>query len=170
MASDHAHHGSAPSCVACHMPKTSYALRYAIRSHRIDSPSASSDRPSACNLCHLDRSSAWTARETARLWGKSPAGSGSDLPASIVGLLRADAAERVLWADAFGDCEAITASGNDWEAPVIAKATQDPYAVIRYVAERSSRAYPAATRTLVSPEAIEALVRQRNDRPVSIAE
>ncbi|HTQ08291.1 MAG TPA: multiheme c-type cytochrome, partial [Polyangiaceae bacterium] len=75
---DHTHHApgsSGSSCVGCHMPYTSYALLGAIRSHRIDSPSAlataTNGRPNACNLCHVDRTLAWTANAIAR-WYDSP--------------------------------------------------------------------------------------------------
>src|SRR4030095_924696 len=73
---EHTHHApssAGSSCVACHMPFTSYALFTAMRSHRIDNPSAQSTattgRPNACNLCHLDRSLDWTARTLAKWWG-----------------------------------------------------------------------------------------------------
>jgi Cytochrome c554 and c-prime len=84
---EHTHHapGSAGSaCVACHMPFTSYALFTAIRSHRIDIPSASATatngRPNACNLCHLDRSLGWTARTLDAWYGAraEPSASTSD--------------------------------------------------------------------------------------------
>jgi predicted CXXCH cytochrome family protein len=81
---EHTHHAAASagsSCVGCHMPFTSYALFTAIRSHRIDSPSARRTaeygRPNACNLCHVDRTLAWTD-ETLRKWyGENATGAGS---------------------------------------------------------------------------------------------
>ena len=172
MPPDHSHHapGSPGSaCVACHMPKTSYALRTAIRSHRIDSPSPSPEQPNACNLCHLDRSLAWTASELGRLWGVRAAAS-STLPASAEGLLARDAAERVVWADAFGDPASRAASGDDWEAPLLARAERDPSAVIRFVAARSARSYPGATRTLLDADTLDALVARRDNRDVYVAE
>ncbi|HEY1959303.1 MAG TPA: ammonia-forming cytochrome c nitrite reductase subunit c552 [Polyangiaceae bacterium] len=173
MPETHAHHapgtpGSA--CVDCHMPKTSYALRRATRSHRIDSPSASSARPNACNLCHLDRSLAWTASKLAELWGATSAASSSTEPAAARGLLAADATERVIWADAFGEPGAIAASGSDWESPLLEAATRDPYAVIRFIASRSLARYPRAKRTVVDAAAIDALVSARDNREVHVAE
>src|SRR5262249_11259263 len=48
----------------CHMPFSTYALLGGIRSHQIESPhiagSARYGTPNACNLCHLDRTLAWT--------------------------------------------------------------------------------------------------------------
>ena len=170
MAQDHSRHTNV-ACVSCHMPKTSYALRYAIRSHRIDSPEPGSGRPNACNLCHLDRSEAWTASELTTLWGaRADHGALSEEPASIVGLLRADAAERVVWADAFGDHDALAASGNDWEGSILQRATRDPYAVIRFIAQRSLAVFPPPSRTLVTPARLDDLAAHRDDRPVSIAE
>ena len=173
MPGNHAHHapgtpGSA--CVDCHMPKTSYALRRATRSHRIDSPSASSARPNACNLCHLDKSLAWTAQRLGELWGVRGDAPSDATPAAAHGLLAADATERVIWADAFGDPGAIAASGSDWEEPVLRAATHDPYGVIRAIATRSLSRYPRRTRTLLDASAIDALVSARDNREVHVAE
>ena len=151
------------------MPKTSYALRTAIRSHRIDSPTASGARPNACNLCHLDRSLAWAASELARLW-HVPYADAPSLPASAAGLLSGDASERVVWADAFHDAGARAASGSDWEAPLLRAAARDPYAVVRFVASRALRDYGGATRTLVDDATIDALVARRDNRDVYVAE
>ena len=175
MPENHTHHaaGSPGSeCVACHMPKISYALRTAIRSHRIDSPRLGDDRPNACNLCHLDKSLAWTNESLTRLWADGPVPVPADAtPASARGLLSADAAERVIWADAFGDPAAIAASGRDWEQPLLEAASRDPYAVIRYIAARSLRRYSArATRSLVDQRGIDALVAARDNRDVYVSE
>ena len=66
-------------CYNCHMPYTSYGLMRAIRSHTVTSPSVRETvdvgRPNACNLCHLDRTLAWTggrARQLVRA-GVAPA-------------------------------------------------------------------------------------------------
>lgn len=173
--SRHAKGSPGDACVSCHMPKTSYALRYAIRSHRIDSPRATRDKPNACNLCHLDRTLEWT-RDALRAFGvrddarDAPVARVPDVPESVRGLLEADAAERVIWADAFGERAARDASGADWESAVLDVASRDPYAVIRFIAARSKRAYPSATRALVSREAIDALVSTRDNRDVDVAE
>jgi predicted CXXCH cytochrome family protein len=179
MPADHTHHApgsSGSACVGCHMPKTSYALRYAIRSHRIDVPDPAVAKPNACNLCHLDRTVTWTASEIARLWGTSAkSGTADTNPASVTGLLAADAAERVIWADAFGDRDAIAASGDDWEGVPLAAAENDPYAVIRFIAHRSRLAYhspgsaPQAAEQL-RPKSIDALVAHRDNRDVYVAE
>ena len=178
--SRHAAGSPGDACVACHMPKTSYALRAAIRSHRIDAPgtNTAAGRPNACNLCHLDRSRAWTERRLAE-WrgGAAPPDDGPEVPESARGLLTRDAAERVLWADAMGDPDAIAASGSDWEAPLLDyAAAQDPYAVVRYVAARSRRALAANGRGPGAPGArlkeadIAALARERDDREITVAE
>jgi hypothetical protein len=184
MPADHTHHAPASSgsaCVACHMPKTSYALRYAIRSHRIDVPDPRTTKPNACNLCHLDRPLAWASQEMARLWATPVTAEVGEavppLPASVVGVLAADAAERVIWADAFGDRAAIDASGGAWEAHVLAAAERDPYAVIRFIAHRSALAYHGQGaevgprgQAMIAPATLDALVARRDDRDVYIAE
>ncbi|MGD8867021.1 MAG: tetratricopeptide repeat protein [Gemmatimonadales bacterium] len=67
-ASDHSHHpeGSQSSqCIACHMPKTSFA-RMERSDHSMLAPTPAATRefgsPNACNLCHADRDAAWADR------------------------------------------------------------------------------------------------------------
>ncbi|MBK7075231.1 MAG: ammonia-forming cytochrome c nitrite reductase subunit c552 [Myxococcales bacterium] len=70
----HARHDpAAASCLDCHMPRLVQGVGTYVRSHRISSPTdarmLAAGAPNACNLCHLDRSIAWTARALAA-WGK----------------------------------------------------------------------------------------------------
>jgi len=146
--SAHTHHavGSAGSaCVNCHMPFTSYALFKSIRSHRIDSPSAAvtaeQGRPNACNLCHLDRTLAWTAKHLEVWYGlKVPQGARDDAALAsttaraVEELLAGDAATRAVVAAAFGRRDAQAAAGRDWQAPLLAELLDDPYAAVRKVA------------------------------------
>ncbi|AKU98929.1 TPR domain protein [Labilithrix luteola] len=146
----HGHHaeGSAGSaCVACHMPRTSYALFSAIRSHRIDSPSASASietgKPNACNLCHLDRSLAWTATWLSTWYGQAmpsiPPARTTTAEGAVLAL-SGDAAMRVLVADALGSPEAraaVGAKGEPLRAALLAELLIDPYAAVRFVAGKS---------------------------------
>jgi predicted CXXCH cytochrome family protein len=150
-ASEHTHHaaGSAgSSCIACHMPYTSYALFTAIRSHRIDSPSAlataNTGRPNACNLCHLDRTLEWTAKTLAAWYEpRLPARALDDeTPRALAELLAGDAATRAVVAAAFGREEARAASGSTWQARALAELLDDPYAAVRKVACDSLRHTP----------------------------
>jgi predicted CXXCH cytochrome family protein len=75
-AREHSGHDAAvASCLDCHMPRVVQGLSDVVRTHRIGSPAPAADleagAPNACNLCHLDRSIAWTASELARRWGRS---------------------------------------------------------------------------------------------------
>jgi predicted CXXCH cytochrome family protein len=186
---DHTHHapGSPGSaCVACHMPKTSYALLRAIRSHRVDSPRVGArDRPSACALCHLDRPRAWIEGKLTTLWGQSLAEVDGDVVASAVrALLAGDAATRALVADAMGDEAALLASGRGWQGPLLAVLAEDRYAAIRFVAARSKDraggiASPPPDRRAallrrpdgtLDEDALRALLAQRDERAVTIAE
>jgi hypothetical protein len=135
----------------CHMPYTTYGLLKAIRSHTITSPSVSATRetgrPDACSLCHLDRSSGWTAAELARGWGiEAPALPPvmERVPLSIVWTLGGDAGQRVLFAWAMGWSPALEVSqqGHGWQTPFLAQLLVDPYDAVRYVAARSLRAQP----------------------------
>jgi Cytochrome c552 len=69
----HARHGPGVTCLDCHMPKIVVGVSAMVRSHRISSPAdpvmLAAAAPNACNLCHLDRSIAWTVRALARGWG-----------------------------------------------------------------------------------------------------
>ncbi len=164
-ATEHSHHRAASSgnsCVACHMPYTSYALFKGIRSHRIDSPSArsleESDRPNACNLCHLDRSLDWTRATLASWWGTAPRGddpvarpspppTNPQIPFAVEQLLAGNAAERATFAWAFGLAEAREASGREpagasFMVPHLAALLDDRYSAVRFVAARSLRTFP----------------------------
>jgi len=148
----HTHHppeSSGSNCYNCHMPYTTYALFKGIRSHRITSPNAAStqasDTLSACNLCHLDRSLAWTARALERWYGQPAAsieGDAAELPHAMLGLLRGNAATRVLTAYSMGWDAAQQTSGNDWQALLLAELLDDPYSAVRFVAHRSLRTLP----------------------------
>ena len=140
----HAPASSGARCVACHMPMTTYALFKTIRAHTIDSPSAAkavtTGRPTACNLCHLDRPLGWTATWLERWWGQPrPALSERDERVSPVvsGALRGDAAVRVVAAAALGDDAALAASGKDFAPVALAAMLADPYTAVRRVAWRS---------------------------------
>jgi hypothetical protein len=62
------------SCLDCHMPRTVHGFDAINRTHRISSPSEpgilATGMPNACNLCHLDRSLAWTRDALIEGWGK----------------------------------------------------------------------------------------------------
>lgn len=164
---DHSHHRDV-ACVDCHMPKTSYALLSAVRSHRIGSPALSSDQPNACNLCHLDRSKAWTAGVLTKWYG-TKAIAASDDPEGARLALSGDAAMRVLVADALASPGTIAASGRSWQAPLLAELRRDPYAAVRFVAERSSRSVDPSGPPL-DADLVRRLLAARDHRAISIAE
>jgi hypothetical protein len=130
------------------MPETTYALFKGIRSHRITNPDARQSSETgtlnACNLCHLDRTLGWTARWLAQWYGADRLAEldGDDIAASVRGLLAGDAATRVVTAWAMGSENARRASGDDWQAPLLAELLVDPYAAVRRVAARSLRSLP----------------------------
>lgn len=148
----HTHHAegsSGSSCYNCHMPHTTYSLLGGIRQHQIDSPrvdnTVRTGRPNACNLCHLDRSLAWT-RDRLAEWYQHPR---TDLPeasgrVSAVAelLLSGDAGQRALAAWHLAWEPATRISGTDWQGPLLAHTLRDPYAAVRLVAHRSLRALP----------------------------
>lgn len=66
----HAGHEAGTTCLDCHMPKIVMGIDRFVRTHRISSPTdprvLATAGPNACNLCHLDRSIAWTVGELRR--------------------------------------------------------------------------------------------------------
>jgi len=142
--------GSAGSaCYNCHMPYTSYGLLRALRSHRISSPTADATvqtgRPNACNICHLDKTLAWSAEYLERLYGVTPPALDADdrtIPASMLALLRGDAGQRALVAWTMGWPPAQQASGTSWMAPSLSVLMNDPYEAIRFIAHRSLGTLP----------------------------
>ena len=137
------------SCYNCHMPFTSYGLLKTIRSHQISSPSVASTRdtgrPNACNLCHLDKTLAWTGDYLAEWYGqeRQPAPADErDLSAALLWTLTGDAGQRAIAAQAMGWKPAQAASGTDWMLPHLAQLLDDPYDAVRFIAGRSLGTLP----------------------------
>lgn len=175
---EHSHHpAGTTTCVDCHMPKTSYALLSATRSHRIEIPdpstSAATGKPNGCNLCHLDRSLAWTGKQILRLYERPPRFAVlPDEPVGVRDALSGDAAVRVLYADAIASPGARAASKPGWQRAILGQLAKDPYAAVRFVAERSLHADPPFLDgpPLVDDARLRSLLAGRDDRAVTIAE
>jgi len=148
----HTHHqadSAGSSCINCHMPYTSYALFKSIRSHRVDSPVVRSagqgHKPNACNLCHLDRTLAWTAEALSEWYGRPEAPLAEDersIAASLLWMHQGDAAQRAIAAAAAGNPQAQSTSGDAWLIPHLAELLNDPYSAVRMVTWRSLRTLP----------------------------
>ena len=160
------------SCYNCHMPYTTYGLLKTIRSHTVGSPSVTESietgRPNACNLCHLDRTLAWTDEALERWYGggataataPEPAMAGSSarravvdrhreltdnertVAASLLWLLTGDAGQRAIISQAMAWPPAQQASGAEWMAPFVAQLLDDPYDAVRFGAARSMKTLP----------------------------
>lgn len=147
----HTHHASASEgarCMNCHMPRTSWGLLGAVRSHEIDSPDAHTSvdvgRPDACSLCHLDRSLDWTARWLHRWYGQPRPDGIAPAPddalaasAAVHWLLAGDAGQRALVAWHMAWPPALAASGATWQSALLVELFEDPYPAVRLVAQRS---------------------------------
>ena len=136
-------------CYNCHMPYTSYGLLKAIRSHTVSSPSIAETvdvgRPNACNLCHLDKTLAWTGDALDEWYGTPPPALSeeeSNVAASLLWMLKGDAGLRALTAWNLGWKPAQEASGTSWMVPHLAELMNDPYEAVRYIAYRSLRSLP----------------------------
>ena len=152
----HTHHplgSSGSDCLNCHMPHTSYALFKAIRNHRVSSPRVApvSDGgpPNACNLCHADRSLAWTREWMGKWYGTPPvplAGAATNTSALAQWLLEGHAAQRVVAAWHLGWPPAMATGGGTWVQPLLAATLADDYGPVRFVAARSLRNQPGMGR------------------------
>ncbi|MQA28976.1 MAG: ammonia-forming cytochrome c nitrite reductase subunit c552 [Luteitalea sp.] len=137
------------SCYNCHMPYTTYGLLKALRSHQISSPtvaaSVQTGRPNACNLCHLDKTLAWTADSLER-WFATPkvelTGDQATVAASLLWLMTGDAGQRALVAWSMGWRPAQQTSGAGWMGPYLAELLNDRYDAVRSIAYRSLRTLP----------------------------
>jgi hypothetical protein len=151
-APQHTHHAAespGSRCYNCHMPYTSYALLKAIRNHQVEAPtvqeSVQHGRPNACNLCHLDRSLGWTARQL-KTWYGTPAPPLTEdqdqVAAAVLWAAAGDAGQRALVAWHMGWAPAQQASGQGWLAPYLTLLMNDPYPAVRAMAHRSLKRLP----------------------------
>jgi predicted CXXCH cytochrome family protein len=132
------------SCYNCHMPHTTYGLFKGIRSHRIDSPNSNkiavSNRPNACNLCHLDQTLQWTVDNLHKWYDQPKVDLDKDnqtIAASILWLLKGDAAQRAIAVWSAGWKPARDASNPDWTIPYVAELLTDPYPANRFMASQT---------------------------------
>src|SRR5207244_2561200 len=140
----HAATASGSLCYTCHMPHLVYSLLTTHRSHRIETPdvatSVATGKPHACNLCHLDKSLAWT-QEQLDGWStrkrkrvKLPDDE-ENVSSALLHLARSDARSRVMVAGAFSSADAQRASGTDWFGPFLARLLEhERYPAVRYLA------------------------------------
>src|SRR5689334_2832678 len=148
----HTHHSADSSgsrCYNCHMPRTTFGLLRAIRSHQVSSPTVKESveygRPNACNLCHLDQTLAWTA-EKLGAWYHQPvpqlAPDDQNIAASVQWILKGDAGQRALIAWGMGWQNAQQTSGRDWLYPYLFYSLNVPYAAVRFDAWKSLQTLP----------------------------
>jgi hypothetical protein len=150
--SAHTHHpidSSGSRCYNCHMPRTTFGLLRAMRSHQVSTPSvresADYGRPNACNLCHLDKTLAWTA-DKLHLWFNQPEPKLSEddrkVAAAVQWIVKGDAGQRALLAWGMGWSPAQEVSGRDWLYPYLIYTLTDRYAAVRFDAWKSLQTLP----------------------------
>ena len=148
----HTHHSADSSgsrCYNCHMPRTTFGLLHAIRSHQVSSPTVKESvdygRPNACNLCHLDQTLAWTAEKLGASYHQPVpqlAPDDQNIAASVQWILKGDAGQRALIAWGMGWESAQQTSGRDWLYPYLIYSLNDPYAAVRFDAWKSLQTLP----------------------------
>ena len=118
----HARHdpeGAGARCVGCHMPRVVYGVLDVHRSHRIEVPRPTADRPSACTLCHTT-------------------GLPSDAASPLELVFAGDPVTRAVAADALGRTP-VTAA-RDVRAGALAEVMAgDRYPAVRRIAWRALR-------------------------------
>ena len=148
----HTHHpaeSSGSRCYNCHMPRTTFGLLHAMRSHQVSSPSVQESiaygRPNACNLCHLDQTLGWAAQHL-HTWYNQPVPELSEddrmIAAAVQWILKGDAGQRALIAWGMGWESAQKIAGRDWMYPYLIYALTDSYAAVRFDAWKSLRTLP----------------------------
>ena len=149
MHTHHAAESSGSNCYNCHMPHTTLGLMKAMRSHTIDSPSVATTlktgRPNACNLCHLNKSLAWTGQHLREWYGieiPEMSGEQKELASSIRWILKGDAGQRAIASWHFGWAPAKEASDTKWMAPFLAELLTDSYDVVRFIGYHSLKSLP----------------------------
>lgn len=150
--SQHTHHDAESEgsrCQACHMPLSAFGLHKATRSHHIEIPTATetveTGRPNACNLCHLDRTLAWTAERLEEWYGMPQPELGErhrSVATGVLWVLSGDANQRALAGWHMGYGPAQQASGMDWMPPYLVHLIRDPYDVNRAVGLAALRTLP----------------------------
>jgi hypothetical protein len=148
----HTHHSADSSgsrCYNCHMPRTTFGLLRAIRSHQVSSPSAKETvdygRPNACNLCHLDQTLAWTAKKLEAWYHQPVPELGPDdqnIASAVQFILKGDAGQRALIAWGMGWASAQKTAGRDWLYPYLIYSLNDRYAAVRFDAWKSLQTLP----------------------------
>ena len=148
----HTHHAAdsiGSSCMNCHMPHSTYGLMKGVRTHRIESPSVQvnleTNRPNACNQCHLDQTLEWTAKALNDWYGTPMPELAADdrkISAGVQWLLKGDAALRALVAWNYGWKPAQETATTAWMAPYLAQLLVDPYESVRIISQRSLRTLP----------------------------
>lgn len=148
----HSRHPVSVGCADCHMPKTSYALLSAIRSHRITVPNPTSTAPpSACVLCHTSESRTWLVEGYDALFAPSaPSGSSGSprtapraervpppQPLALELAISGDALTRALLSRALVSPAAVELSGSAYPEAILQELLTDPYPAVRRIAQRS---------------------------------
>ena len=149
---EHTHHASdspGSRCYNCHMPRTTFGLLHAMRSHQVSSPSVNESvaygRPNACNLCHLNQTLAWTAQNLHAWYNQSVPQLSSDdqtIAAAVQWIVKGDAGQRALIAWGMGWEPAQKVAGRDWLYPYLIYSMSDPYAAVRFDAWKSLQTLP----------------------------
>jgi hypothetical protein len=148
----HTHHSAESSgsrCYNCHMPRTTFGLLHAMRSHQVSSPTVQESiaygRPNACNLCHLDQTLGWASQHL-HAWYNQPVPELSEddrsIAAAVQWVLKGDAGQRALIAWGMGWESAQKISGRDWLYPYLIYMLTDSYAAVRFDALKSLRTLP----------------------------
>jgi hypothetical protein len=139
----HAENSAGSSCVECHMPRTVFSIKAAIRDHSMSIPVPENtirhDIPNACNVCHTGRDANWALQQMSQWYG---------------GRSRQKLIQR---ADAFAQARAGDSQAVGALLEILAKPSEGPLVranAVGYLARFSNdpRVYPAFERAAADTE------------------
>ncbi|MCG3192621.1 MAG: hypothetical protein DIJKHBIC_01868 [Thermoanaerobaculia bacterium] len=143
---------SGSNCYACHMPRTTFGLLMAHRTHRIQKPDPSRawrfDMPEACTVCHVEKGLGWAAARMHDHFGgkerdasEPPPGRG-EISEAVRALLAGDVVQRAIAICSLGSADIPGASPREklWTVPWLLVALEETYPSLRGMAWRELRA------------------------------
>jgi Flp pilus assembly protein TadD len=156
----HAPESSGASCIACHMPPTTYMVIDRRHDHSLRLPrpdlSAAFGIPNACNTCHTERSVTWAAAQVRQWYGNDPMGyqryaealqagrTGQPGAAGLLAALAADATQpAIARATALSQLRAYPGPA---AIELVRSGLQDPDPLVRRAALQSMEGIPAQDR------------------------
>jgi predicted CXXCH cytochrome family protein len=167
----HHHHkntSAGASCVACHMPTTTYMVIDPRHDHSLRVPrpdlSVKLGTPNACNSCHKNRDARWAAMQVNKWSGRDPQGHqrfAAAFTAADAGTLEAQKQLRAIAGDASQPplVRATALAQTDGQTKTLVESFRDPNPLVRLGALQSLDAAPPDERVQLAAPLLSDFVR-----------